>query len=140
MQEIGGGYSLTLELTHLLTPSFSLYTSQLSLIPSLKSSTSSELSKPRPSVQRCKLSELKDEKLSLFLCLLVLFVISVDDDDDEVETWGVNGDDIGLSLKWSSPNISVKEWVWSVDFRGFIWFHERDSSRVDFSGKRVSKM
>lgn len=39
-----------------------------------------------------------------------------------------------------SANISVKERVFSAGFTGFIWFHERDSSSVVFSGNRVSKM
>lgn len=122
----------------------------------------------------CKLSKLKDEKLSLLLCLLlawfvigvleteseddgvwlesaesslfwlsfVWFVSSDDDDGEEVGTKKDEGgdDDIGLSLKWSSPNISVKEGCCSKDFTCLIWFHERDSSSVGFSGNGLSNM
>ena len=89
------------------------------------SSASSVLSKPRPSVQSCKLSELNDEKLSLLLWVwFVLGVLETCNEDrawiipkdsettfcwvkfNENEVEGSEGDEEGvseLSLKWSSP-------------------------------------
>lgn len=85
-------------------------------------------------------------KLSLLFRLLVWFFVSgvlrisfegiksTDDDEEEEEE-----EDSGLSSKWSSPNISVKE-LCSMGFMGLIWLNERDSSRVGLSGKGFSKM
>lgn len=66
---------------------------------------------------------------------------SVDDDEEKEvkEEDDESGEDSGLSLKWSSPNISAKEF-WSMDFMGLIWLSERDSSSVGFSGNGFSKM
>jgi len=72
---------------------------------------------------------------SSFSSMVSSFSIDDDDDDDVGGLGKLDGS--GFSLKWSSPKISVKDGDSSI--LG-IWFHERDSSSVGFSGNGFSKM
>lgn len=54
---------------------------------------------------------------------------------------GEGGYGSGFSLKCNSPKISVKDdESCSLGFVGLIWFQERDSSSVGFSGGGFLKM